>query len=62
MTTYLEVTAVGEEAALGEAAVRRRFVGAMEWNGIRIRLARLSTDQDRKRSSLWSCEMNAKYL
>jgi hypothetical protein len=31
MTTYLDVVAaVGEEAALGEAAVRRRFVGAME--------------------------------
>jgi hypothetical protein len=36
--TYLDVAAVGE-ATLGEAAVRRRFVGAMEWNAV-------STDPD----------------
>jgi hypothetical protein len=33
--TYLDVAAVGE-ATLGKAALRRRFVGAMEWNEIRL--------------------------
>jgi hypothetical protein len=42
--TYLDVAGVEEEAALGEAAVRRRFVGAMEWNGIRIAYSQIKIE------------------